>query len=504
LKALSRNDLLIMGLLLDRPMHGYELAETLNAPRAGRWLSLGRTSIYYSLNRLERNELVTKHVERHGEKPERTVYSMTDAGRAAFFEAIDDSLRVPEKPVTEFDVAIYHSGRLEPDAIRAAIEDRLRRVNELAEGATEAIAENEAQGSLSARPMFEHRLAILAAEAGFLRRLLDVFSEQQFDREVGVVSGNLGETMLHEALKTLASAKRSGVLTVTVNGAKVGFALRRGGLYGLIPDPALGEDQSLEIVFTAGEGTYEFLPDDEIHRDVVDVGELEEAILRGCRGVSTSTAFQHVMPNPRTLLDVPEGFDMSRVRAELTDVEQELLRVADGVKTVTEIGRRLGAEEAVVVRTAFGLWANGWIVRTAGEKRDLVLAVTAYAQRWFDAVELFSGGRAGTKVAGRVYEAVAKSCPSRFPLGTGDVSLFDYSETMSELALEACDFIECLLGGIATLLGEGFVRDVMSGYAAQLPQAQSEVLIRSQAVPDRVALALAARSAATPSRRRRS
>jgi DNA-binding PadR family transcriptional regulator len=67
----------ILAMLEERPMHGYELIQELEARSGGRWRP-SPGSIYPTLQMLEDEGLVTGE-EREG----RRVFSITDAGRAA-------------------------------------------------------------------------------------------------------------------------------------------------------------------------------------------------------------------------------------------------------------------------------------------------------------------------------------------------------------------------------------------------------------------------------------
>jgi DNA-binding PadR family transcriptional regulator len=75
----------ILGLLADRPMHGYDLKglfEREVAPRTQ--LNFGQ--VYATLERLQRDGLVTPEVVNQEERPDKTVYELTDAGRSELEE----------------------------------------------------------------------------------------------------------------------------------------------------------------------------------------------------------------------------------------------------------------------------------------------------------------------------------------------------------------------------------------------------------------------------------
>ncbi len=495
-KPLSRNDLLLMGLLIGRPMHGYELSETLSRPGLGEWAKLGRTSVYYALGRLERDGLITKHVERHADKPERSVYSMTDLGREAFFGTLEQTLRSPEDAMTEFDVALFYSNRLHRGVAQDALEERVAQLQRTLAEVDASISGAEKAADPALRLVLGRRRAILQANLTFLKDYVDLLSTEQFGHEIGLLAGSLADTMLHEVLKTLASSGRSGVLRVSANGVGLELAMRRGRIEGMALAPGLEEQAVLRHCFTSRTGEYEFVPADEVPDGFTRVDdELDLVILKGCRGVAASTAFEHLLPDPQTLLGMHEGLRSHSLRLDLTDDETALLAVLDGVKTVPELARRLGADEAHIVRTAFPLWAIGWVVRVGRDKRDLVLAIAAYAQRWADAVTLFAGTGAAARLAEATAEPQGGEQPLRFPLDGSDLAACDFPYARGAVAMAGCEFIERRLDAVEALLGEVFVTDVLGGFASQLPLAQAEVLVKASALPEPALRALETRLA---------
>src|ERR1700742_3317337 len=78
----------LLGLLLERPGYGYELAQRLNERMGPTW-KLTPSSIYPVLERLESEQLVRRTVEDMAGRPrqrERVMYHATDAATGAFEE----------------------------------------------------------------------------------------------------------------------------------------------------------------------------------------------------------------------------------------------------------------------------------------------------------------------------------------------------------------------------------------------------------------------------------
>ena len=73
---------LVLALLAERPMHGYELAKALEERSAGA-LALGQGVLYPTLHRLEREGLIRGEWLAASAGPERRVYRLTPAGHAA-------------------------------------------------------------------------------------------------------------------------------------------------------------------------------------------------------------------------------------------------------------------------------------------------------------------------------------------------------------------------------------------------------------------------------------
>ena len=98
---LSTADLVLLSLLAERPMHGYEANAELERRQVRDWAGLSRPQIYYSLEKLARNGLLrTVSSRERAEGPERQVFLATKAGRNALANALEwtDWTNQREKP----------------------------------------------------------------------------------------------------------------------------------------------------------------------------------------------------------------------------------------------------------------------------------------------------------------------------------------------------------------------------------------------------------------------
>jgi DNA-binding PadR family transcriptional regulator len=87
---LTTPDLVILSLLAERPMHGYEANATLEDRKIRDWAAVSRPQIYYSLEKLTRLGLIRMTEDGSpAAGPERRVFQTTDAGRQLLADALE-------------------------------------------------------------------------------------------------------------------------------------------------------------------------------------------------------------------------------------------------------------------------------------------------------------------------------------------------------------------------------------------------------------------------------
>ncbi|HET7585203.1 MAG TPA: helix-turn-helix transcriptional regulator [Gemmatimonadaceae bacterium] len=82
-------DLVVLSLLAERAMHGYELWAELERREVEHWASISRAQVYYSLRKLAASGLTQEAAGRDGSLgPDRQIYRPTRAGRRALANAL--------------------------------------------------------------------------------------------------------------------------------------------------------------------------------------------------------------------------------------------------------------------------------------------------------------------------------------------------------------------------------------------------------------------------------
>jgi DNA-binding PadR family transcriptional regulator len=103
---MSKNDITVLGLLAECPMHGYQIHQQIKIREMEYWAKIRLPSIYSTLTRLEQQGLITSGKEKVGNTPERTVYSLTSFGREKLSELVQYFLRTEEHPEWLFGLGI--------------------------------------------------------------------------------------------------------------------------------------------------------------------------------------------------------------------------------------------------------------------------------------------------------------------------------------------------------------------------------------------------------------
>ncbi|HEX3646195.1 MAG TPA: PadR family transcriptional regulator [Vicinamibacterales bacterium] len=89
-RSLTTPDLVVLSLLAERAMHGYEVNAELERRQVKDWAAVSRPQVYYSLEKLDRLGLIrAAESAAPPAGPERRVFSTSAAGAAALAEALE-------------------------------------------------------------------------------------------------------------------------------------------------------------------------------------------------------------------------------------------------------------------------------------------------------------------------------------------------------------------------------------------------------------------------------
>jgi DNA-binding PadR family transcriptional regulator len=176
MSARNRSNPLALAVLIclyERPMHPYEVATTLRQRHKEESVRLNYGSLYAVVASLEKRGLITpEETVREGRLPERTVYSLTNAGKIETHDWLTDLVSTPVKDYPAFEAALSFLPALPPDDVVALLRERAQHLEvELAQAA----ASRELFEKSRLPRLFwvegEFRTVLREAELAFVRRL---------------------------------------------------------------------------------------------------------------------------------------------------------------------------------------------------------------------------------------------------------------------------------------------------------------------------------------------
>src|SRR6478672_2294727 len=128
---LTISDLVILSLLAERPMHGYEVNATLEDRNIRDWAPVSRPQIYYSLDKLTKLRLIrTLADDSPSAGPERRVFETTAPGRDRLADALEGTHWVIERVHQPFLIWLALSWQARPRAFRKQLNSRKKFLEE--------------------------------------------------------------------------------------------------------------------------------------------------------------------------------------------------------------------------------------------------------------------------------------------------------------------------------------------------------------------------------------
>jgi DNA-binding PadR family transcriptional regulator len=173
--------LVVLATLAERPSHPYELASLLRERGKEHDLKIKWGSLYTVVQNLEKHGFVQATAsERQGRRPERTVYAITDAGRAELVDWLHELVRVPEREPTRFQAALSILAVLGPDEVIALLTERSTTLDAEVGQQRTALARYGKELPRLFLIESEYELALRTAEADWLRGLVAELRDGSF------------------------------------------------------------------------------------------------------------------------------------------------------------------------------------------------------------------------------------------------------------------------------------------------------------------------------------
>ena len=164
-----------LSLLVEEPMHPYEMYQLLMARHEDRLVKVRPGTLYHAVDRLEEQGLVeATGTDREGNRPERTTYKISAAGREALNRRLQDMLSTPVNEYPAFPLAVSEAYNLPAGVVLDLLDQRLNGLQGQRESLVAAQEKVRAKGVDRKYWIdMEYQQIMLGAEIGWIRSLQD-------------------------------------------------------------------------------------------------------------------------------------------------------------------------------------------------------------------------------------------------------------------------------------------------------------------------------------------
>ena len=160
------------------PMHGHQIRRAAQVDRTELWTDIKPGSLYGALHRMADEGLIAPvKTEQEGRLPARTIYEITEAGRAELEAHRDEALRSTKLASDPVDLALTYTEDMTADAVRTVLTNRRRAYaaqvtdwQHLQERADPHLTDIERMG-------FRHQVLRLEAEIAWHDEVLEVLKD---------------------------------------------------------------------------------------------------------------------------------------------------------------------------------------------------------------------------------------------------------------------------------------------------------------------------------------
>lgn len=166
--------LVILGLLRERPLYGYEIKQIIESHMSD-WTSIAFGSIYFALDKLEEEGFIEKiGVEQEGKRPSRRIYQVTSTGREEFMRLLHEVWKEVEHPYYTIDIGLAFMTALPAEEIKSYLQKRLETLEGILAYLDTHQAETMAEKDtpFTAAAIFEHSRVHYRSELAWTRDLL--------------------------------------------------------------------------------------------------------------------------------------------------------------------------------------------------------------------------------------------------------------------------------------------------------------------------------------------
>ena len=179
---MTQIEIVLLGLLYEKDRYGYEIEAVIEERKMRNWTKIGFSSIYNSLNNLEKKGWIGWRLEAEFGSPSRKVYYVNEAFKETVLETIKTTLHSPQRLYSEFSIGLAFSNLLTKEETyeclvkyRESLENRRKAILQSYD------AQPMVHNIIHIKALFTHPIKLIEAEIEWIDDLLRELKEDKND-----------------------------------------------------------------------------------------------------------------------------------------------------------------------------------------------------------------------------------------------------------------------------------------------------------------------------------
>ncbi|MCW3999128.1 MAG: PadR family transcriptional regulator [Candidatus Bathyarchaeota archaeon] len=130
MSIISNMETAILGLICEKPMHGYEIEKTIEERNMRYWTEISLPSIYKVLTKLEKKSLITSEIKLSKNNIAQKIYTITPQGQQTLKSSLIEILSNVEKTIWRVDLAVANLCFLSKQEVQTSLQKYIASIDE--------------------------------------------------------------------------------------------------------------------------------------------------------------------------------------------------------------------------------------------------------------------------------------------------------------------------------------------------------------------------------------
>lgn len=177
--AITDAELALLSLLMENPMHGYQIEQIIEERGMREWTPIGFSSIYYLLDKMkDKGWLASSLSQSTGKGPARQIYRVTLAGKKTWKDAALSALENPHRAYGNFILGLASLPLLEHNEILKGVTHYRGLLRARQDRLQKKLAGYAGTLPWQVDELFQYSLALVSAELAWVERFLQKITER--------------------------------------------------------------------------------------------------------------------------------------------------------------------------------------------------------------------------------------------------------------------------------------------------------------------------------------